>query len=315
MALITQCFLFILSLTLVMYGAARAMTHATVLAEALHLSKYTIGFLVVAVISILPETFISLNAAASGIPEFGLGTLLGSNVADLTLVFALTVFIARRSIKVESETLKHHRAYPFILIVPLVLGLDGEFSRIDGLALLLVGAIFYYRAFKHGRSESAVVRVRDMRVLPTSTLLLMSVTILLLGAHGTVTSASMIAEYFSVSPVLIGMLVVGLGTTIPELFFAIRSARSKEEAVGIGDILGTVLADATIVIGVLALIFPFSFPVTIVYVAGAFMVAGAFLLFTLMRSGHMLTRREGFALVILWILFVATEFIVHQGMM
>jgi cation:H+ antiporter len=314
MALLAQFFVFGVSLALVMYGAGRATEYATAIARSFHLSKYTVGFLVIAFISILPETFISVNAALSGVPEFGLGTLLGSNVTDLTLVFALTVLFAGRGIKVESRTLEYHRAYPWILAIPLILGFDGDFTRIDGAALMLVGIIFYYRAFKRGQNESKAASQQQSVPLSTVLLLVLAMGILLIGAHFTVTSATAIAAHFGVSAILIGMLVVGLGTTIPELVFSIRSARAHDESLGVGDVLGTVLADATIVIGLLALMNPFTFPVTIIYVAGAFMVAGAFLLFSFMQSGHTLTRREGFALVIFWLLFVAVEFIVQHGM-
>lgn len=305
--------IFAASLGLVMHGASQATRHAVLVARSFNLSRYTVGFLVVAVISILPETFISLNALAGGIPEFGLGTLLGSNVADLTLVFALTTFVAARGLKVESRILEHHRAYPWILIIPLILGFDGNFSRLDGLALLTVGAIFYYLAFKGGRGDVAV-SAPSREVFPAVGRLFLYMVVLLVGAHFTVSSAASIATYLDMSPVLIGMFVVGLGTTIPELFFSIKSTHhSHDDALAVGDVLGTVLADATIVIGILALLSPFSFPVTIIYIAGAFMVAGAFILFNFMRSGHLLTRREGIVLVVFWLLFVAVEFIVHHG--
>ena len=70
------------------------------LARSFHLSKFIVGFLVVAVISILPETFVAIDTAIKGIPEYGLATLFGSNIADLTLVFAIVIYYAQRSLKV-----------------------------------------------------------------------------------------------------------------------------------------------------------------------------------------------------------------------
>lgn len=303
---------FVGALALVMYGAKMGTVHATHLARIFGLSRYTVGFLVVAVISILPETFIALNASFDGIPEFGLGTLFGSNVADLTLVFAITLFVAGRGLSVESSILKHNRVYPWVLLIPLVLGLDGYFSRIEGLTLMLVGGLFYFLAFRSGHRESEGAHSRHA-LHKTVFLLLVSMVTLLVGAHFTVTSGVAIASVLGVSPVLVGVLIVGLGTTIPELFFAIRSTRSHEDSLALGDVLGTVLADATIVVGILALVNPFSFPTSIIYVAGAFMVASAFVLFNFMKTGHTLSRKEGIVLTIFWILFVAIEFILARG--
>ena len=135
---------------------------------------------------------------------------------------------------------------------------------------------------------------------------------MLAGSHFTVTSAAALASYFGVSPVLIGMLIVGLGTTMPELFFSLKSVKKQNDSLAVGDILGTVLADATILVGVLALIHPFSFPQKIIYVTGVFMVVASFLLFNFMRSGRTLTKKEAYLLFLFWLVFVLAEFLVNK---
>ncbi len=108
------------------------------------------------------------------------------------------------------------------------------------------------------------------------------------------------------------MLVLGLGTTMPELFFCLSAVKRNHDSLAIGDVLGTVLADATVVIGLLALINPFSFPQKIIYIAGVFMITASFLLFYLMRSGKNITRKEAFMLVIFWLLFASVEIILNS---
>jgi cation:H+ antiporter len=286
-----------------------ATRYAGGFAESLGLSKYTVGFLIIAVISILPETFISIDAAFKDIPAFGLGMLLGSNVADLTLIFAIVILFAGRSLKVEQKILKSHVFYPFVLLLPLVLGFDGEFSRLEGLALIIAGAIFYYISLKNEVSVNGFISKINGRYKNLS-LLILSLAILLVGAHFTVLSATQIAQTLGISPILIAMLVVGLGTTMPELFFSLRSVRKNDDSLAIGDILGTVLADATIVIGLIAVINPFVFPKTTIYIGGVFMIAAAFILFSFMKSGHTVTKKEITALFIFWVTFALVQFIV-----
>ncbi|TSA44509.1 sodium:calcium antiporter [bacterium] len=303
--------IFLVSLFLVIRGATFATKYSEKLAGSFHLSGYTVGFIIVAVISILPETFISINAALNGMPSFGLGTLFGSNVADMTLIFTVLTLFARRGIKVESKILKNNGVYPFLLLLPLVLGLDGHFSRLEGVALILVGAVFYYLAFRRGESDPNLPR-KDAERWKHFLFLLFGMGVLLVGSHLTVISATDLAYVLGVNPVLIGMLVVGLGTTMPELFFSIKSIKENDDTLAVGDILGTVLADATIVVGILALINPFSFPQRIIYITGLFMVGAAFILFRFMRSGKTISRREGLALFIFWIIFVLVEFIANR---
>ena len=133
--------------------------------------------------------------------------------------------------------------------------------------------------------------------------------ILLAGSYFTVNSATLLAEKIGINPVLIGMLIVGLGTTMPELFFSLESLKRNDDSLAIGDLLGTVLADATILVGILALINPFSFPPRIVYVTGVFMVVAAFMLLHFMRSGKTLTKKEAFVLFVFWVIFVLVEFL------
>lgn len=310
--MVTNLFIFAVSLFLVVKGATMATKYAAMLAESFRLAKYIVGFMVVAIISILPETFISISAALKGIPDFGLGMLFGSNIADLTLIFAIIVAVAGRGIKVESKILRNKPVYPLLLLLPLILGFDGYFSRVEGAALILVGAIFYYFALRNGMEEAHKGTSGTAGRLKNFWMLLLSMAILLVGAHFTVISASGIATSLGVSPVLIGMLVVGLGTTMPELFFSLKSVKEKDDSLAVGDILGTVLADATIVVGLLAMISPFYFPTKIIYITGIFMVVASWMLFRFMASGRTLSRREAVFLFGFWLMFVLVEFFANQ---
>ncbi len=305
--MLNDLFIFAVALFMVIRGATYATRYAALLAESFRLSTYTVGFIIIAVISILPETFISLNAAFQGIPDFGVGMLFGSNVADLTFVFALIVLLAGRSLKVEAMIIKNRAVYPFMLLLPLFLGWNGHFSRLEGLSLIVAGGVFYYLALRDGTDVSRPFLAPKHR-LRNATLLLVSMAVMLTGAHFTVSAASALATALGVTPVLIGMLIVGLGTTMPELFFALKAVKKRDDSLAVGDILGTVLADATIVVGLLALVAPFYFPQRIVYVTGIFMVLASFLLFRFMRTEHTLTRREGLLLLAFWLLFVVVEF-------
>jgi len=307
--MIENLFILIVSIFLIVKSSTLATKYSAKIAESFNISKYIVGFIIVAVISIFPETLISINSAIAGIPSFGLATLFGSNIADLTLVFAIIVFLARRSVKVESKILKNNIIFPFLLIVPIVLGFDGYYTRGEGLVLVLVGIIFYILAFKDSINddnieiEPALKKDRLKNIL----LLILNTGILLLGAHFIVNSAIKLAFDLKINSIFIGMFIVGLGSVIPELLFALKSIKNNHDSLAIGDILGTVLADATIVVGVLALIKPFSFPERITHTVGIFMVISSFILFHFMRTGKKLSKKEGLLLLLLWLFFVLIE--------
>ena len=135
----------------------------------------------------------------------------------------------------------------------------------------------------------------------------MSMAFLLLGAHFAVDSAVSLAETLGVKPALVGMFLIALGTTLPELFFSIKAVKQKEDGLALGDVLGTVLTDATIVVGIVAMIQPFSFDARIVYSTGVIMFLCAGILFYLMKTGKRLTRKEAILLVLIYALFAILE--------
>jgi cation:H+ antiporter len=136
--------------------------------------------------------------------------------------------------------------------------------------------------------------------------------ILLLGAYFTVKYGVAFAESVHLSPVFIGILIVGLGSTLPELFFALRAVKQGGGDLALGDVLGTVISDATIAVGILALINPFYFSQKIIYITAVFMVVASLLLFAFMRSGKILTKKEGAMLFLFYLLFLATEYFINK---
>lgn len=312
--MIENLFIFIVSVFLIIRGATLATKYAFKIAEEYKLSKYIVGFIIVAVISIIPETFVSINSAIEGVPSLGLGTLFGSNVADLTLIFVVIIFFANRGIKIESKILKNNVIYPFFLLIPIVLGFDGYYSRWEGLGLIIAGATFYYLAFKNSSEKQIVPNVDE---IPKTNhkqniwKLVLSMTMLLVGSHFIVTSSVDIANYLGINSLVIGMLVLGLGTTMPELFFCLSAVKKNHDSLAVGDILGTVLADATVVVGILALIDPFVFPKKVIYITGMFMVTAAFTLFYFMRSGKNISKKESMYLLSFYLVFILVELILN----
>lgn len=287
-------------------SATEATKHAALLAESYRLSKFVVGFIVVAAISILPETMVSISSALQGVPEFALGTLFGSNIADLTLVFAILVFVAGRNLKVESQILKKNWLFPLIIFIPLILGADGYFSRVDGAALIVIGGLMYYFSLKNATDDSlpfhnGIGRRKHLIYL------LLSMLVLLVSSYFTVESAVSVAEMLKINPILIGLFIVGIGTVLPELFFSIKCVRKKDDSLAIGDLFGTVLADATIVVGILALISPFNVALKLLFSTGIFMVFASVLLLYCMHSGRNITKLEGALLFAYWLVFIATE--------
>jgi len=311
--MILELTLFLIFMFIVIKSANYAITYSAMLSKIFRLSEFVFSIFIVAAIAVLPEAIISITSAAKGIPEFGLGTLLGSNVADLTLVFGIVALFSLNGIRIKSEILTKDLFYLGLLAFPLILGWDGSFSRAEGIILVLGGCFFFLNmSIESKMFRKKFRKLRERAVYKNITLLVLSLAFLIGAAHLAVDFGIKFANEIRMPPILIGLTMVSIGTCLPELFFSLKAVRTDHEELALGNILGTVITDATIIIGIIALIRPFSFDTTIIYITGSAMFLGGFLVTFFMRSGRVLARREGVILLMCYIFFLVVQLGISQ---
>lgn len=298
-------------------SASWAIRSAVGLSRLIGLTEFVISLVVITLISILPETIISVLAAVQGSPALGLGTLIGSNVADLTLVFGAVALAAPHAIGAEPAFIKEDYIFLGFLLLPLILGFTGNYSRLDGIILITAGVIFFFvmaeaKRRRGGHVHSYVVSHSPLSAVKDFLLLAVNLSIMGAAAYYAVEYAGGVASVIGIAPALVGLLVIAPGTCLPELIFSIRAVRRHHNTLALGDILGTVIIDATLVLGTVALIHPFAFNPRIIIVTGIFMLLAALLFFSLLRTGRRLTRGEGAMLLAFYALFVIVEFITRN---
>lgn len=293
-------------LALVILSADEAIKRLLSLARFLRLSEFVISFVLAGVIAILPELSIGVLAAAQGTSSLGYGVILGANVADLTLVIGVVVLLSG-NVHLDKTIIKNMRLSFAAVILPVVLFFDGEISRLDGVILIaaFVLYVFYLLKSKHNGGSFVGKRPRKQFTIDLS-VLLGSLALLFVG--GTlITDNSQTLSVALGLPLFIVGLVVAVGTCLPEMAFAIRSCNQMHCGLGLGNILGNVLADSLLTIGIIALIQPikpdlFMPPL----LTGVVMAISALVVFVLSRDG-VLDRRDGLLLVLIYALFIVVQ--------
>jgi len=311
--IILNLILFFLALVILMKSGDFCASYSVKVAKIFHLSEFLISFVIVAVISTLPEGTIAILSAIENTPGFGLGTLLGSNVADLTLVFGIIVLFSRKGVYARSEIMKKNMFYLLLLIFPVVLGLDGNFSRIDGILLVCIGIFFFFTL----SIESHIFglnreKFKEKAVYKDIAILLISLAILIISANYTIQFGINFANEIGLPAVLISLTFVAIGTCLPELVFSIKAVKANHDGLAIGDILGTVITDATIMLGIMAVIQPFSVEKAVIYVTGFSMVIAALVIISFIETGKMLTKKEGIFLIFFYMIYLFAEFAVNH---
>jgi cation:H+ antiporter len=248
----------IAGLALLVWSADRFIYGAAAMAKDLGVSSMIIGITIVGFGTSAPEMLVSSMAAIGGNPGLGIGNAIGSNIANILLILGVTALIIPLS--VDSRTLRHE--FPILLIVILItwwLLSDGELERMNGITLvfglLLVMAWLIYDAMR-ARPDDPMLQEFEEEI-PASVPMkkavfwfLLGLVVLLVSSRMLVWGAINIAEMMGISDLVIGLTIVAIGTSLPELAASIVSALKNESDLAVGNVIGSNLFNT---LGVLAL--------------------------------------------------------------
>lgn len=306
----------VVGLILLIWGADRFVQGAAAVASNLGVAPLMIGLTIVAFATSAPEILVSVIAALRGETDLAVGNAIGSNIANIGLVLGMVALI--RPIELKSATLR--REMPALLAVSLLtvaLFLDSALNRIDGFVLLMGFVIVCIWLVRLGLRSSAADPLqadleaeipKDMKTWIALTWLIIGLAALLFGAELMVDGAIAIARLIGVSEVVIGVTLVALATSLPELAVSAVGAIRGEYGLAIGNIVGSNIFNLLAVIGVAAAIQPAVLPQTVLSLHIFVMVALTLVLFamTYEYDGRgAISRFEGLMLVAAYLAYTA----------
>jgi len=297
-------------IAIVVYGADEAIKRLLNLSKFFRISAFVTGVVIAGTLAVLPELSIGILSAIEGTSTFGLGLIFGANVADLTLVIGVVVLLAGEQ-KITSGMLKSLKIAFIAVLLPVFLLLDGVISRLDG--VLLVGAfvVYVFWLLRSAMGEKEVAeRMRLSRTVGrlgvTVFLLVIGITVLFIGSELVTTSAQELSAALGLPLFLIG-IIVAIGTCLPEMAFAVR-ASEKEGSIGIGNILGNVLADSMLTIGIIAIINPIRIPnMASPLGAGIFVAAAAVFVYMRSKDG-VISKKDAMLLLAVYAVFIVLQY-------
>jgi cation:H+ antiporter len=301
-------------LVLLIWGADRFVHGAAATARNMGVAPLLVGLTVVAFATSAPEILVSVVASFRGQPLLAIGNAIGSNIVNIGLVLGCVAII--RPIKLRSATLR--REMPALLAVSLLtvsLFLDSYLSRIDGIVMMtgLVIVMIWLARLGIRSSPSDPIQKEYEAEIPKNVTtrmaiiwLLIGLSTLLVGAHLLVDGSIEVARFLGVSEVVIGILLVAFGTSLPELAVSMVSALKGEYGLAIGNIVGSNIFNLLAVIGVAAVIAPAAVAPSVLSLHVFVMVAFTLVLFAMTYDydgKSELSRIEGIALLIAFIAY------------
>ena len=315
--------LFILSLVLVK-SADWVVVAIRRLSESTKMGAFAISAIILALGTSFPELFVGITSALSGSPNLILGVVLGANIANISLVAGIAALITGR-VHVQGSFVRRDVGIALLAgLLPLFLLLDRNLSRVDGLILLTTYAGyassffrkrylqvareqreegFIYRFFQKFNHVSAAKRRELGRLFVGLALLLFSSDMIVRISDG-------IALALNVPLLVIGLVFLAIGTTLPELTFSIKSLSEDQPGMFFGNILGSIIANSTFVVGLAAVIAPMEIVARRQYLVASVAFLVSYCLFWyFIRTKRTLERWEAGVMLFLYTVFVVVEFI------
>lgn len=275
-------------------------------AKKLGISDYLVGFIIVSVGTALPELIASITAAAVKQGDIVFGTILGSNVFKIPLLGV--VILIGRKIKIKTNDLGNAPIITFFLaILPLFLIVDGILSRSDGIILLTAFLIYIARLW-HGEGQLGKMKknVELKNIYKDGIIFMGALAALLLSARWLVFSSINISEILNISPYIIGLVVIGIGASMPELMVQLRSVLKRKHELAFGNVLGSIVANSSLVLGLTSLVSPFSISIKTLILTIIFMLGGILYVLILMGKEEV-NWRHGILLITVYIVFLFFE--------
>ena len=295
----------IIGLVLLYYGAEFLVRGSSTIAFSFGMKKIVVGLTVVALGTSMPEFVVSLSGALNEVDNVSVGNIVGSNLANFLLVLGITCIIS--PITTDKETVFVDL---FVLIIISFLFVffcyDGMFRGTESIVLLTLFIFYIIHQVSNRKDEntSEVIEISKGNLFRNSLFTIAGIIGLVLGGKFTVIGAVDLAQKLSISNLTIGLTVVAIGTSLPELFTSVIAAVRHEHEISIGNLIGSNIFNISFVLGIVPIISPLKISPDIIKFDNWFMLGITIFLAIIVMIRGKISRFFGFVLLLLYILFM-----------
>ena len=303
-----NCFLLVVGIALVLWGADRFTDGACAIARRWNVSEMVIGLTIVALGTSLPEFMVSFFSVLKGSADMSVGNIVGSNIFNTLIIVGASAMMMKmpvdRSLLIYDIPLSLFAGFCLYFIAYF----DGNIRRVEGLALLLFFCAFIYYTFWRARknkpdADSQTSKTEQMSALKILVLLVVGCICLVYGGQLMVDNAAELARQWGVSERIIGLTILAAGTSLPELATSMMAARKGSDGLALGNAIGSNVFNIAFVIGICSIVKPMAVS-DISFTDWFALIFSNVLLWILAFSGRSLTSWKGVVLVAAYIAYL-----------
>ena len=306
MEIIVQVLLLALGFVMLVKGADWFVDGAASIAAKFGIPQLVIGLTIVAMGTSAPEAAVSISAALSGNAEITVGNVVGSNIINILIILGLSAVITPLAVAKSTVRIE----IPFMIIITgifMLLGIDGVMNWVDGAVLIVLFIAYlsylFIQARKNKNSEDTQ-QLKEMTVPKALLCTAVGIVVIVFGSRFAVDAASHIAKAIGLSERFIGLTIVALGTSLPELFTSVAAARKHNADIAIGNIVGSNIFNILFVVGLSALIIPVPFAKNFMFDTMVALVASVLLLVCCFKNRR-LNRAAGIIMLVAYAAYFA----------
>ena len=251
MELFTSILWLALSLTLLIWGANKFIDNASTIAGKIGISDFIIGLSVVALGTSFPEIFVGISSIVNNNEEIALGTIVGSNISNIALIFGVSCIGYTAAINPSSK--RNFSALAMSVLVAIYALSDLNISQLDSLLLLLVLGYFIYVMATQLKDSDQPAEISDATFLNLFTFLVIGLIALVIGSNYAVIHGEKIALLVGIPKLIVGLTVLALGTSLPELAVTISALIKRKNQMVLGNIIGSNVLNIAVVMPILGI--------------------------------------------------------------
>lgn len=330
--LIKDIILLVLGIIFLIKGADYFVDSGSKIGKTLKISEIILGVTIVSLGTSLPELIVAVTGAQAGSNEIALGNILGTNMFNLCVILGVLCII--KPIKFQKETVKKDMYMTVVTSFVLILLMADRFlgngganilSRADGLILLVLFGIFiYYTLYeyielwnerkKNKEQNEVKLKLKDIDTLTKNIIIMVtSIAVVFLGANWVVNSVEEIAVMLNISETFISILVIAVGTSLPEIFTSIAAMKKGKTDIAVGNLIGSNIFNILLILGLASTINPIALEMDSLIIDALVFLAASVLciLFIKLKGKYEFSKTEGITLLLIYIAYIS--YVVVRG--
>ena len=314
--MVKEILFIILGFVLLIKGADFLVEGASSVAKKFRIPEIVIGLTIVSIGTSMPELFVSTTSALQGSADMAIGNIIGSNICNLLLILGLSAVISPVQFQKTTTRIEIPMCFGITAVFMVLCNICGNLSVLDGIILLILFAGFLYYTFQVAKKaqEAAAEEVQEETkkgsMLKSIAWIVIGIVGLKVGGDFTVDNAVVVAEKLGISEKVIGLTVLAIGTSLPELVTSVVAAIKGNDDIAIGNIIGSNIFNMLMIIGVSAVITPLSFNISYNVQLGILLLALVLLeVFAFTKPKNQMTRTNGLIYVGMYVAYLLMLFV------